>query len=167
MKNPRIGVLTVVLLAGASGVFAQAHGGAMPNRVPPPKPERAVRPQHPLDRWAAMSPAQRDAALAKLPPERAQNIKARLAKWADMTEEQKDRVRNLTPEQRQTLTAHAQWMQTLPQERRQAVRKQVNLFQQMSPEARQAEIESPSFTRRFDAAERDHIKQVISTMPVE
>jgi len=142
----------------------------MPNRVPPPKPERAKkldRPQHPLDRWAAMSPAQREAALAKYPPAKQQNIRQRLAKWMDMSEEQKERVRNLTPEQRRILTTHSQWMQTLPQERRQAVRKQINLFEQMSPEARQAEIESPSFNRRFDVTERDHIKQVVSTMPVE
>jgi len=119
MTNPRKWMLSIILATASPVMFAQAHGGAMPNRVPPPKPERAQkpgRPVHPLDRWAAMSPAQREAALAKFPPAKQQNIRQRLAKWEIMTEAEKERVRNITPEQRRILTAHNQWMQTLPQE---------------------------------------------------
>ena len=166
-----IGSLWVVLAAAASDVFAQAHGGVMPNRVPPPKPQRAekmARAEHPLDRWMAMPPEQRERAMAKLPPERRANLDARLAKWAAMTPEQKERARDFAAmpvDQRKIVTQHAEWMQTLPQDRRQIVRKEINSLQHLSPEARQAELESPSFSRRFDASEREHIAKMIPVMP--
>ena len=169
----QFGAIATLWLAGMAGAFAQAHGGAMPNRVPPPKPERPqklARPQHPLDRWSAMSPQQRESALAKLPPERRENIEQRLAKWESMTPAQKERARNfaaLPVEQKLIVKEHAQWMQTIPQERRQAVRKEINSLQQLSPEARMAEIDSPSFSRRFDTVEREHIGKMLSTLPPE
>ena len=163
-----IGALWVVLVATTPGVLAQARGGAMPTRVPPPKPERMARPEHPLDRWAAMPPRQREAMLSRMAPQKAENIRARLAKWEAMTPEQKERARNfaaMPADQKQIVRDHAQWMQTLPQERRQPIRKEINSLQSLSPEARQAEVESPSFGRRFSEDEREHIRKLVSTMP--
>jgi len=156
-----------------SALFAQAHGGAMPNRVPPPKPvrsERLARPEHPLDRWAAMSPQQRSAALAKLPPARREKLTIRLAKWENMTPVQKERAREfaaMPAEQKLIVKNHAAWMQQLPQERRAAVRREINSLQQLSPEARVAEMDAPSFQRRFDTVEREHIGKMVSIMPPE
>jgi hypothetical protein len=182
MKKPAYmtWVLCVVLAAAAPGLFAEGKEGKPPAhpasaaapKAPPPKAGQAPgnnpnagRPVYPLDRWAAMNPAQREALMSKMTPERRANLEKRLAKWQSMPEAQKERVRNLTPAQRQILTAHAQWMQTLPPERRQAIRHQINMFEQMSPEARQAELNSPSFSRKYDPVERDHIQKVVSTMP--
>ena len=161
------GILWVALLAATPGVLAQARGGVMPNRVPPPKPERVLRQQHPLDRWAAMPPKQREAALSKLPPDRAENVKARLAKWENMTPEQKQRAREFASkpaEQKQIIRDHAQWMQQVPEERRPVIRKEIHSLQSLSPEARQAEFESPSFSKKFSEDEREHIGKLVSTM---
>ena len=171
MKKPAymIWALCVVLAATAPGLFAEGKEGKPPahpaGAAPKAPPPSAGRPVYPLDRWAAMNPAQREALMSKMTPERRANLEKRLAKWQSMPEAQKERVRNLTPAQRQILTAHAQWMQTLPPERRQAIRHQINMFEQMSPEARQAELNSPSFSRKYEPVERDHIQKVVSTMP--
>lgn len=158
----------VALLAAAPEVSAQARGGVMPNRVPPVKPERAMpRQEHPLDRWAAMPPKQREAALAKRPPEKAEELRQRIAKWEAMTSEQKQRARdffNKPAEQKLIIKEHAEWIQTLPQERRQVIRKEIHSLQSLSPEARQAEIDSPSFNRRFDGTERERITKMVSAM---
>ena len=162
--------LWVALVATTPQVLAQARGGVMPNRTPPPKPERAARQEHPLDRWAAMAPKQRDSALAAMArknPERAVALQKRIANWEAMTPEQKERTRafyNKPADQKQIIKEHAEWMQTLPQERRQLIRREINSLQSLSPEARQAELESPTFSRRFDAAERERISKMVSTM---
>jgi hypothetical protein len=166
--------LWLVLAATAPELSAQPKegkpapapkAGHPPNAPAGANGEKAGRPVYPLDRWASMSPTQRDALMSRMTPERRENLQKRLAHWQTMTEAQKERVRNLTPEQRQILAAHAKWMESLPQERRQVIRHQVNMFEQMSPEARQAELNSPSFGRKFDAVEREHIQKVVSTMP--
>ena len=157
----------LVALAAAPEVCAQARGGVMPNRVPPPKPERMERPQHPLDRWSSMPPRQRDAALSRLPAEKADSIRTRLAKWEAMTPEQKQRARDYfgkPADQKQIIRDHAHWMQELPQERRPVIRREVQSLQSLSPEARQAELESQSFSKRFNDAEREHISKLVSTM---
>ena len=165
-----IGAMWVAMVAATPEVFAQTRGSVMPNRVPPVKPERAVRQEHPLDRWAAMPPKQRDAALGSLArrsPEKAAQLQKRLANWDAMTPTQKERARafyNKPADQKLLIKEHAEWMQTLPQERRQTIRKEINSLQSLSPEARQAEIESPSFARRFDATERERISKMVSTM---
>ena len=174
------GVLTPQLVAQNKESKPSRSGEAGPKAPPAPKStspakpsqganrgEKIDRPVYPLDRWAAMNPAQREAAMAKMTPERRASLEKRLAHWESMPEAQKERVRNLTPAQRQILAAHAQWMQTLPQDRRQTIRRQIQMFEQISPEARQAELNSPSFGRKFDAEERDHIQKVVSTMPKE
>ena len=157
----------LVALATAPDVCAQARGGVMPNRVPPPKPERMERPPHPLDRWSSMPPRQRDAALSRLPAEKADNIRNRLAKWDAMTPEQKQRARDYfvkPANEKQIIRDHARWMQALPQERRPVIRREVQSLQSLSPEARQAEMESPSFSKRFSEEERDRIGKLVSTM---
>jgi hypothetical protein len=163
------------LCLGTATLFAQAHGGAMPTRVPPPKPVRAEktkspRPEHPLDRWAAMPPREREAALAKLPPAKRENLEQRIARWETMTPAQKERARNfaaMPADQKLIVKQHAEWMQQIPQDRRAAVRKEINSLQQLSPEARAAEMEAPSFARRFDTVEREHIGKMVSIMPPE
>lgn len=177
LQRTTFGLLGAVMLAAAfaPGVSAaQVHGGVAPNRVPPPKPERsaankankaAVKPlpkqQYPLDRWSAMPPAQREAALAKLPPERRQNLEARLQKWQSMPEHQREMIRNMTPEQRQAAAQHGNWMKEQPAERQPVIRKQIQMLRQMSPEAREAELNSPSFQKKFSPAEREHIQKVV------
>lgn len=167
------GLLWLALAAALTPqVFAQGRGGVMPNRVPPPKPERAapLRQEHPLDRWAAMPPKQRESAIASMArrnPDRAAALQKRIANWEAMTPQQKERARafyNKPADQKQIIKEHADWMKTLPVERQQAVRREIGSLQALSPEARQAEIESPSFSRRFDATERERIGKMVSTM---
>lgn len=162
------GALWMVLAAATPEVSAQARGGAMPDRVAPMRPERAARQQHPLDRWTAMPPKVREAQLAKLPPEKRAQVEQRIANWEQMTPEQKERARHfaaLPVAQKQIVRDHADWMKQLAQERRPVVRKEINSLQSLSPEARQAEIESPSFARRFNEDEREHIGKLVPTMP--
>ena len=157
----------MVLAAASPEVSAQARGGVMPNRMPPPKPERMVRQEHPLDRWAAMPPRQREAALSRLPQARAEDIRARLAKWEAMTPEQKERARTFfgkPADEKKIIRDHAEWFKMLPEERRPVIRKEVQSLQSLSPEARSAELDSPSFSRRFSEEERDHIRKLVSTM---
>jgi len=162
-----VGTLWVVLAAATPEVSAQAHGGVMPNRMPPPRPERTQTQQHPMDRWTAMPPRQREAALGRLKPERAEKIREQMKKWDEMSPEQKERARrffNLPPEQKKIINDHAAWMKTIPAERVPMVRKEVNSLQNLSPEARQAEIESPSFNKRFSEEERERIRKLVPTM---
>ena len=161
------GAMWVVLMTAAPEVSAQVRGGAMPNRVPAPKPERMSRQEHVLDRWAAMPPKQREAALSRMAPQRAEKLRERLKSWEAMTPDQKERARHfaaLPANQKQIVRDHADWMQTLAAERRQPIRKEINSLQTLSPEARQAETESPSFIRRFNEDEREHIRKLVSTM---
>ena len=114
-----------------------------------------------------MPPKQREAALSKLPAARAENVKARLAKWENMTPEQKQRAREFAAkpaEQKQIIRDHAQWMKEVPEERQHVIRKEINSLQSLSPEARQAELESPSFSKKFSDGEREHIGKLVSTM---
>jgi hypothetical protein len=193
MKQPvyTLWALWVVFLTASPGLFAEAKDSKQSHPPPAPKagagPPRPAagkppqpgggpnassaangRPVYPLDRWAAMSPAQRDALMAKMTPERRENLQKRIAHWESMPEAQKERAREfaaLPPDQKKIVRDHAEWIQQLPQERRMAVRKETNLLQQLSPEARQAEFDSPSFSRKFDDDEREHLKKIISTMP--
>ncbi len=161
------GVFWLTLAVATPEALAQARGGVMPSRVPPPKPERVARQQHPLDRWASMPPKQREAALSRLPPARAENVRARLAKWESLTPEQKQRAREFAAkpaDQKQIIRDHAQWFQQLAQDRRPAIRREINSLQSLSPEARQAELESPLFAKRFNEDEREHIGKFVSTM---
>lgn len=159
-----VGALLVALVVTAPEVLAQGRTGAQPKAPPPQKPARM---EHPLDRWAAMPPQQREAALARRPPEKAEELRKRIANWEKMTPEQKERARHfaaLPAEQKRIVRDHAAWMQQLPQERRPVVRKEINSLQSLSPEARQAELESPSFARKFNPDEREHIVKLVSTM---
>lgn len=189
MKKPvyTIWALWVALAVAVPGLFADAKEGNKgaqagprahaPAAPPPPQAghfpgagQRADRPVYPLDRWAAMSPAQRDEMMSRMKPERRQNLQERLAHWQSLPEPQKERVRAffaLPPDQKRIVREHAEWMKTLPQPRRQAIRHQLQVFEQMSPEARQAELDSPSFTRRFDPVEREQLRKMVSTMPRE
>ena len=174
------GALWVVLVITAPEVLAQGRGHGPPPKPPasklpapkappskaPPQP-MADRTEHPLDRWAAMPPKQREAELAKRPPEKAEELRKRIANWEKMTPDQKERARHfaaLPPDQKRVVREHAAWMQQLPDERRPIVRKEINSLQSLSPEARQAELDSPSFSRKFNADEREHIGKLISTM---
>jgi hypothetical protein len=191
MKKPvyTVWALWVVFLTAAPGLYPEAKEAKQAHPPPaaakppagaprpaaggkPPQPGGGAngRPVYPLDRWAAMSPAQREAAMSKMTPERRENLQKRLDHWAGMSEVQKERAREfaaLPPDQKKIVRDHAEWIQTLPQERRQAVRKETNLLQQLSPEARQAELDSPSFGRKFEEEEREHLKKIVSTMPKE
>jgi hypothetical protein len=167
----------LILFAVAPGIsLAQVHGGPMPNRVPAKQPKRAdkqdkaARPvaaagQHPLDRWRNLTPEQRQAQLAKLPPEKAANIQKRLDAWNKMTPDQQQVARSMTPEKRQLVSDHREWLLQQAPERQKAIVRQTQLLRQMSPEARQSEFESPTFKNRFDATEREHIKRIISIIP--
>ena len=174
--------MAVALVTGASTpvALAQVHGGPMPNRVPAKQPKRAEkldkaggaprRPgpaagQHPLDYWSSLSPEERQIQLAKLPPERAQQLEKGVDRWSKMTPQQKEVARSMTPEKRKIMTAHREWLLQQPEERQKAIRKQTQMLQQMSPEARLAELDSQTFKNRFDPAEREHIKKIVSIIP--
>jgi hypothetical protein len=170
MKNLlTAGALAVVLWATSPAVVAQqAHGGPSINRLPPPRPERPL--PHPMDRWMAMSAQDREAALARVNPERREKLIQQIERWQRMSPRERERARwffNLPPDQKQIVTAFNKWMQTLPEERRPIIRREINSLQELSPEARQAELDAPSFTRKFDAEEREHIGKMISVMPAE
>ena len=163
------GVLCVALCAAQHKVSAQpTHGGPSLNRQPPPTVERPK--QHPMDRWLAMSVQEREAALAKVPPERRAKLVPQIDNWLKMTPLQRDRARwffNLPPEQKAIVQDHRLWVDTLPEERRPVIRREINSLQELSPEAREAELQSPSFNRRFDPEERERIRKMVSVMPPE
>ena len=100
-------------------------------------------PGRDLERFARMSPEERQEQLAKLPPERRRQIERRL-----------ERFRNLPPGQREELEQRLEAFRSLPQARQLAVRGELLNLRRMSPAERRARLDSPEVRQYFSPEEQ-------------
>lgn len=95
-----------------------------------------------IQRFLAMSPDQRERALAQLPPERRQQIEQRLK-----------RLEQLTPTQRETLIRNFEIFQGLPPRRQIVVRQTLQKLRNMPEARRKATVESDAIKELFSPLE--------------
>jgi hypothetical protein len=100
-------------------------------------------PGRDLERFARMSPQERQEQLAKLPPERRLQFERRL-----------ERYQNLPPEQREQLQKRYEAFQSLPPPRQLAVRGELLNLRGMSPPERRARLNSPEVRQYFSQEEQ-------------
>jgi hypothetical protein len=139
----------------ASPAFAQAKPAAQPKPAGQAKPGgQAKAPRPPalagpaLQRFANMTPEQREKALARLPPERRERI-----------EEQLNRLGNLSPEQRAKLLQRYDEFQGLPRDRQAAVRSELQALRKLpTPQLRQR-LNSPEFQQNFSPEEQRLLRE--------
>lgn len=149
--------LAATLLLGTgvavSPLVAQGRKGAP--SIARRAPERPQRPQgnpaRELDRFARMSPQERQKQLSKLPPERRQQIETRL-----------ERYQNLSPQQRQQLQQRFEAFQKMPPERQDAVRNEIQNLRSLPPAQRKERLSSPDVQQNFSNDEQKLLRQSLS-----
>jgi hypothetical protein len=180
------------------GMFSPAafgeHKGAAPRQgkttaPPPPPPAAADRsknaPVHPLnpnnpgtylDRWNAMTPAEREKALAKLPPDKQQQIRERIQKFnqqfSQLPKEEQQRLREgaqkinrMQPAQQQAIRRDLRRFNLLPPDRRQALLKEFAKLRNMPEADRNTYLASDQFRNRYSADEQQMIHNISKVFP--
>jgi hypothetical protein len=149
MLSPRIAA-AVLFVCGA--VFPLAAQETKPPKPPKAAPPKAANPSgkppkvnsaQELDRFAKMSPKERDKELSKLPPQRRAAFEQRLENYQKLTPEQQDKVRQRVEE-----------MESLPKERQNAVRREIQRLRALPFQQRKKAVMSEEFRQRFSPDEQ-------------
>jgi hypothetical protein len=119
----------------------KAPGNKGPGNKGPGNPGLAV------ERFAQMSPEQREKALARLPPARRQQIEQRLQAYE-----------KLSPQQKQRLQERLEAFQSLPPNRRVAVRQELQYLRSLPPAQRRARLRGPAIEQNFSPEEQQLLR---------
>src|SRR4051794_28320046 len=102
-----------------------------------------------VERLLMMPPEQRDRALEKLPPKQQENLRRRFEQFDKLPPEERarriemwKRFESLPPEKREVLVRQMQAFRDLPEDRLTAMRPALNRLSRMTPEERQARLNS-------------------------
>ncbi len=129
--------------------------------------QRARKQQ--VDRLSAMSPQDRDRALAQLPPARRREMERRLEQYRNMTPEERKRIVDqaaaLTPAQRRAMRDGVERMNRLPEERRPLVRQEVARLRRMTPEERKERLASAQVKEKFKGDEQKLLADLSESLP--
>jgi hypothetical protein len=152
-------ILAIVLGAGLSAQRIQL-------RVPPNPKAGPPRQAAVIERWAQMSPEQRNKALAKLPPERRQRIEQLLNQYQNLSPEERQQLRfrsemfnQLPPEKQDIARRMFRQFNLLPPERQALVREEFQSLHAMSEPDRRARVQSDDFRGKFDPREQQFLRQ--------
>jgi DNA-directed RNA polymerase subunit F len=187
---------TILALTLAAGMFAPAVFGQHKNAPqrqqkaqPPPPPSAAGRsgaaPQRPLnpnnpgtilDRWNAMTPAQREKALAKLPPERQKQIRERVQRFnqqfSQLPKDDQQRLREglqkinrMPPAEQQAIRTDFRRFGQLPPDRRQALQREFAKLRKMPESERINYLASDQFRSRFSPDEQQIAQNISKVYP--
>jgi hypothetical protein len=148
--------LALGLMVAAGGVLQAQGQGSIPRQQKEQKQQfkqqlKQQKQVDPIDRFLAMSPAQRRQALQQLPPDRQQEILRRLRN-----------LELLSDSERKTLQGRLKDLQSLPQERRQAVRRELQNLRSISPADRQKRLSSDELKQNFSPDELRLLNDVMA-----
>jgi Protein of unknown function (DUF3106) len=127
-----------------------------------------------LERWAQMSPEERQRRLENMPPERRKHLEERLRRYNNLTPEERGRLREryanfsgLPPEKQDEARRLFGDFRQLPLERRAAVRKEFVRLRGMSEEDRRARLGSEEFRSSYSPQERELVEDLseIAALP--
>jgi uncharacterized protein DUF3106 len=152
---------------------------ARPAPAPAARPTRPnlpkSRPEHPgmiLDRWNAMSPAEREKALARLPPDRQEQIRNRIQQFNKLPAAEQQRLREgyqrfnrLPPQKQQQIRDDMQHFSQLPVQRRRAMNLELGTLRDLPVKDRQARLNSDDFHGRFSPEEQGMIRDLAQILP--
>ncbi len=150
-------VLTVALLA----LFAVAPADAQVNakakqRILNQKQQKQQKQADAVERFLAMSPAERRQALAQLPPARQRQILQRLRT-----------LELLSEDERGLLRGRLQAFSSLVPERRRAVRAELQNLRKLAPEDRRRRLGSDEVQQNFSEDERRLLYDVFGQPPAQ
>jgi len=154
MRVRSLPVAAALLVGVAGGVVSplEAQGRKASPSVARRAPERPQRPPgnpaRELDRFAKMSPQEREKQLSKLPPERRQQIQTRL-----------ERYQSLSPQQRAQLQQRFEAFQKLSPERQDAVRSEIQNLRSLPPAQRKERLNNPDVQQNFSNDEQKLLRQ--------
>jgi hypothetical protein len=109
-------------------------------KLPPPDPVKQLR------EFQALSPAEREKELAKLPPPRRERVERQLANFDAMT-----------PEQREHQFHRLELMNGLTGERKDAVQDEIKRLRELRPRDRRDYLYSDEFKRKYSPEEQELI----------
>lgn len=125
-----------------------------------------------IDRLAAMTPEERDKALAGLPAERRAKILENVEKFNQLpplqqarSRERLERLNSLAPARQMELRDSMKEFNGLPQPRRAMMNNTMRRLVQMTDEQRRAFMETNAFRNRFSANEQRLMNDLIEIFP--
>jgi hypothetical protein len=137
-----------------SPLWAQSRKAAVAPRKPPAPPKRPqANPAKELDRFAKMSPEDRENALSKLPPQRRAAVEQRLAHY-----------QTLTPEQQEKFKQRLEMMQSLPKDRQDAVRQKIQELRALPPAERRKGLTGDDLKQNFSPDEQTLVREAFPGM---
>lgn len=162
MRAAFVIALTATLLAGGT-IYAQ------PRR---PMPHPLPKPGTMIERLNRMTPEERQRALDRLPANRRARVEERLNRLNAMPPEARERLRGqyeefqkLPPERQESFRRAFREFNQLPRERKPAVRRSVVRLRNVTPEERNATLDSDAFRSRFNESERQIIRDLAERPP--
>jgi hypothetical protein len=173
----------VLVLAMASVAFGQpkavlrpaAKGfpKGLPKKGGPVAGPMLNPPKENVERLLAMTPDQRDRALEKLPRKQQENLRRRFEQFDKLPPEERarriemwKRFESLPPEKREILSRQMQAFKALPEDRLAVMRPALNRLSRLSPEERQARLNSEAFKNRFSPAELQMLSDLTENSPL-
>jgi len=142
----------------------------MPKKAP--GSNRLNAPNGAVERLLAMPPEQRERVLEKLPPAQQENLRRRFEQFDRRPPEERARLLNqwrrlesLPPEKRQLLARQMQAFNALPDDRRLVLRRALVQLSRLSPEERQARLDSRPFRNRFSDSELRMLSDIAENYP--
>src|SRR4051812_8892268 len=171
----------VLLVAMTSVAFAQPKAilrpaaKGLPKGLPKGMPKKGMPgPANAnVERLLMMAPEQRDRALEKLPPKQQENLRRRFEQFDKLPPEERarriemwKRFESLPPEKREVLTRQIQAFRALPDDRLIVMRPALNRLSRMTPEERQARLNSEAFKNRFSPEELQMLSDLAENYPL-
>src|SRR4051812_33696111 len=121
----------------------------------------------------AMPPDMRDRVLEKLPPKQQENLRRRFEQFDKLPPEERarriemwKRFESLPPEKREILTRQMQAFRALSDDRVAVMRPALNRLSRMSPEEREARLNSEAFKNRFSPEELQMLSDLAENYPL-
>jgi phage-related protein len=127
-----------------------------------------------LQRLAAMTPEEREKALANLPPERRENMIRRLENFRSMPPEARERattelerLSSLPPQRQNQVRRALRQLQALPDDRKAIVGAELERLSAMPEEERRVRMNTEEFRNRYSPAEQQMLGNLSEVLPRE
>ena len=126
----------------------------------------------PLDRFRAMSPAERKAAIAALPPRKRIQVEAAIKRLQGLPPAERkqllaryEKFERLDARRQAEVRTGIRQLRALPEARRMAVKQEWDVLKKMPREQREAYIVSRDFKHKLNPAERNIIRREALVLP--
>ena len=165
-------VVVVLLLPLPKEAYAQSRRAMSQGRKPPARPEKALRSakQTPIEQFKKMTPVERQQELAKLPVDRRDKLQHQLEHYDQLTPAQKERLdwfNQLPPGHQKDFRNAFERFKAQPQDRRQAMRQELQHLKNLSAEDRQSRLASPDFHGRYSKDEQHILTDMAGSLHPE